>query len=220
MDIGDLHTLLDFYLKKSLGGYVPPEQKDAAIDRAQIEYFEQIKPAYGTSDVLSDALVPFKEDWTFTNGTSTAGLLTFPSDYLHLLSIVSVVADDNGTHYIGVPIAQEDKIASKTNSQLIPNNVYNPFAVLKAGKTCQLYPPQPAAGYLYYLRKPAKPKFDYSLTNNRPVYKPDTSTQLEWNEAATEKIIWITLGLLGINTQDQTAIQISQAKEAAANANH
>ena len=68
------------------------------------------------------------------------------------------------------------------------------------------------AGEIYYLRRPAVPKFDYTLTGRTVTYLPDTSVQLEWNESELSEIMIRAIEYLGINVDDATIVQYANAK--------
>lgn len=214
MDIKAVHDIILFYLKKAESGYLSHAEIDAVLDRAQIQYMDKIKPAYAANQQLSDALLPFKAKYSFTNATSVGGLITLPSNYVHLLSIETTVMDSSHTIYPMVEIVGEDELGIRKSSQLIPVSAKNPIGVLEAGNKVQLYPASPAAGTAYYLRKPAAPVFAYTQSGRAITYNSGTSTQLEWNEPSIEKIIFIALQLLGLPLEDANAVQFGQAKEA------
>jgi hypothetical protein len=214
MTIKEIHDILDFYLKKSQSGFLSLGEKDAVLNRAQIQYMDKIKPAYAANQQLSDALLPFKKEYSFTNSTSVGGLITLPSDYVHLLSVETTVMDDSHVIYPMVEIVPEDKLGIRKSSQLIPVSAKNPIGTLKSGNKVQLYPAQPAAGTAYYLRKPLVPKYGFTMNGRAIVYDEATSVQMEWNEPSIENIVFLALQLLGLNVEDVNAIQFAKAKEA------
>jgi hypothetical protein len=214
--INKTHDLLLFLLRKYQGGYLSHEEIDSVLDRAQIEYFDEIKPAFGLNQQMHDALLPFKSEYVFTNVSSPSGVISLPSDYYHLLSIETVVMESSNTLYIGVPLVGEDELADRRTSQLIPLTTKTTVARLKAGNLLQLYPKQVNAGTIYYLKRPATPVYAYTGSGRSAAYDSAGATHLEWNEPTVENIIWKALKMLGVNTQDAGIIQMAQAKEAVA----
>jgi hypothetical protein len=218
MTIQEIHAIIDEQLRKSQAGFVPPEQKDRAINWAQDEYFQKLQPAHGTSQSVVDDLQPFKKEQGFVNGSSPSGIITLNADYETLLAVETVVADDDGTHYIPVELVNEDELSYRKSSQLIPLSVYNPVGRLIAPTAAygqfrvKLYPEQASAGTVYYLRTPARVRFAYSTSGRTITYNSGTSTQIEWNDTATRKIIDLAIERIGLTLQDITAIQFSQAK--------
>lgn len=211
MDLKDVHDIILTYLSKAEAQHISHPEIDAFLDRAQIQHMDHIKPAYAANQQLHDALLPFKAKYVFTNSNTVDGLITLPYDYQHLLSIRTSVMD--GTHLLHplVQIVHEDH--DFMDSQLIPVNVKNPRGLMEAGNKIQLYPEQPSAGTVYYLRRPLAPKFVYTMNVRQMVYDEYASVQLEWNEPSIEKIVMITLQMIGIPLNDDRIVQFGNAKE-------
>jgi hypothetical protein len=215
MDLEVVHKRLRFYLDKFKNDWYPPGDLDNTLDDAQLELFTQIAPQYGATQKLHDSLLPFKEEYAFTNGTSPLGLITLPANYQHLLAVETVVLDDTHTLYLPAELLNEAQISTRKSSQLIPLSVKTPICLLKKTRKVQLYPELASAGTVYYLRKPAAPVFSFSQSGRTITYNAGASTQLEWDDPSIEKIIWKTLGLLGINLKDAEALQMGDAKDKA-----
>lgn len=218
MTIQEIHNVLNFYLRKEETGYLSIGEIDAVIHRAQIQYMDKIKPAFAANQQLDDALLPFKVKYGFTNSTSEDGLITLPSNYLHLLSMETVVMDYGHVIYPMPEKVGEDELGKRKSSQLIPLSAKNPIFI-QYGNAIQLYPEQPAAGTIYYLRKPVAPKYGFTMTGRKPVYDAASSVQLEWNEPSTEKIVFLSLQLLGLSLDDANAVSFGQIKEGGVSAN-
>ena len=214
MDLNDVYTLINFYINKSQGGWYSPPEITLIVDRAQRTLFNNYYTKYATSQRLDDALAPFKVDFTFSNATSPGGLIATPSDYLNLLSIYTVVTgSDNITRKRPVEIVNEEELVYRLNSQLVPVTVNYPLGVIKSTWDIQLYPDQPAAGVMSYLRQPVAPYYDYSLVSGRViVYNQSGSTQLEWADKDIEAIVLIALNGLGINLSEADILQWSEMK--------
>lgn len=218
MTIDTFHKVINQRLRKERGGFLSPEAIDLEVNLAQNVVFEKYKPIFAINQQAQDALAPFKKDYTINNGNSASGLITLPADYYHLLSIETVVVDDDGTHYIGVEQLGEDEISDRKNSALIPQTVYNPFGRMLAPSTpygqyrFQIYPAQATAGTLYYLRKPATVQYAYTITNGRPVYNSGSSVQPEWNEPLCIEVLNQALANLGLAVQDMAAIQMAKSE--------
>lgn len=221
MDLKVFHDTIDLILRKNQGGFMSPEEKDLAINRAQAEVFYEYKPQYGESQQVNDVLLPFKGEQTFDPAASVGGLVTLNPDYVNLLSVETIVTDNAGTHYIPVEIMGEDEVSQRKSSALIPLTVYYPIGLLKSASTTggrkrlQLYPAQTASGVIYYLRKPQEVQFVYTIPAPHQIsYDQGNSKQLEWDDRGCEKVLYKTLQLLGMSTGDVQSVQFSQAKEA------
>lgn len=213
MDLKVIHDTLTFYLDKFQMSWYSPEEKDDMLDRAQMQLFNNLKPQYAISQDLQDQLLPFKAEYNFINGTSPGGLIAFPADYEALLAVQTAIIDGVTNIFPPVELLNEAQISERRSSQLTPVSVKYPVGLLKAGKTFQIYPAVASAGTVYYLRRPVAPQFVYTSSGRTINYDQANSTQLEWNDPATEKVIFITLGLLGINLQAGEVIQVADAKE-------
>lgn len=214
MDLNDAYTLLNFYINKEQGGWYPPEELTRIVDRAQQTLYNTYYTKYATSQRLDDALAPFKVDFQFTTGTTTGGLITTPDNYLDLLGIYTIVTgSDNITRKCPVKIVNEEEVVYRINSQVVPVTVNKPIGVIKTDWDVQLYPAQPQAGIMMYLRQPVAPFFAYSLVSGRViVYNQGASRQLEWSDKDVESILLLALNGLGINLSEQDVLQWSEMK--------
>jgi hypothetical protein len=214
MDLLDAYNLINFYINKEQGGWYAPEQLDLIVDRAQHTLYNTYYIKYATSQRLDDAMAPFKVDFQFTTGSTPAGLITTPDDYLDLLAIYTLVTgSDNVTRKRPVGIVTEEELVYRLNSQLVPVTVDDPIGLIKKNWDIQLYPAQPMAGIMMYLRSPVAPHFVYSLVSGRViVYNQGASTQLEWADKDIVSILLIALNALGINLSEADIIQWSENK--------
>lgn len=216
MTLDKVHALLNFLINKFQGGWYSPEELDLVIDRGQMALFNSYYLEYSTSQRLNDALGPFKRSVTFTNIDTPSGLYTVPSNYMHLLSIHTVIMISGVVPVQNrpVPILNEDEKVFRDNSQIIPVSVTDPYAVIVQNRNIQFYPSSPTAGVLYYLSRPAAPVFSYTIISGRVVvYDSGASTQLEWADNDVVAIIVKALNFLGINLGEQDVLQWSEMKD-------
>ncbi|MFA6060961.1 MAG: hypothetical protein WC756_22370 [Taibaiella sp.] len=236
MDLKVIHDAIDFFAEKSQLGYLSPEEKDAQLDRAQMMRFTELfsnPNEYGKGDGVShisyaksqkvhDSLLPFKKEATFTTGNFTSGVYTLPNDYLHLLSMVINYTDSNapsGVNYETVDIISEDKWANRKKSQLIPASSVRPLGRLKntttPAKAIEMFPAQGYAGTFYYMKRPVKPVFAYTLVGRVITYNSGTSAQMEWDDEEINNVVFKAMQLLGINLQNEEVIGFFQNKDQA-----
>jgi len=214
MDLNDAYELLNFYINKSQGGWFAPEEITPIVDRAQRTLYNTYYTKYSTSQRLDDAMAPFKVDFQFTTGITPGGLITTPDNYLDLLSIYTVVTgSDNITRKRPVEIVNEEELVIRLNSQVVPVTIDDPIGIIKVDWNVQLYPAQPMAGVMTYLREPVAPFFAYSLMSGRViVYDQLNSVQLEWSDKDIQEILFIALNSLGINLSEADILQWSEMK--------
>lgn len=206
MDLKVSYNLLNFYINKAQGGWYPPEELDPIADNGQLRYYKNCFIKYGTGQRLNDALAPFKKKVPFT--TDANGLLTSPADYMDLINILPDGA-------LECPILNDDEIALRLKSQVIPTSLTRPFAEEIEDWNYQLYPQVQQSGTFTYFRRPPPPIFVYTLVSGRViVYNQVASTQLLWGDDEIDSVLLAALETIGINLGEADILQWSMAKNA------
>ena len=219
MTIEDIHFWIDFLTNKAQGVYFTHEEKDMALDRAQMQYFNEQYAYYAVAQKMQESLSPFKTTYTFLNAPS--GLITTPAGYQYLIGGRVIYMDGTHTRNKSLKVLSSDELAYRLDSQLRPVTAYKPVAVM-AGKVSgisliQLYPKQTFAGEIDYLRRPAVPKYAYTQSGRAFTYDPANSVQLEWGESELNELIMRALSFLGISIDDQLVTQYAEAKSKSVN---
>lgn len=217
MTIQEIHNFILLLLNKHSAGYVTPEEIDDALDRAQMWYFnklvgniEEYQPgrpiprvAYGMTSTIHDHLAPFKEN--STTASNSSGVLSLPSDYMHLIAIRKNSAS--------VPVISEDELGIRLESYIFAPTSAEPVALINGKGTIKFYPEETHSTLSTdYLSRPTKPVFGYTQSGRTITYNSGTSTQMEWNEPALNAIIMRAVQYLGVNLEDQLAISYSEGK--------
>ncbi len=212
MNLNDIFNFLNFYINKFTGSWYTIEELEDLIDMAQMALYSDLKPKYATSQLIKDALSPFRETYNFT--TLISGYVIVPdSTYLDVLDIQIYFQISNRTVYYPIDLVNEDTRAQRLNSQIDPVTITSPIGEQTAPRTFRLYPIGVYNGNVTYLRRPIKPVFGYSVISGRIiVYDPNTSTQLEWRETEIPSIIIKALSSIGINIGSQEVMQWSEIK--------
>ncbi len=212
MNLNDIFNFLNFYINKFTGSWYTIEELEDLIDMAQMALYSDLKPKYATSQLIKDALSPFRETYNFT--TLISGYVIVPdSTYLDVLDIQIYFQISNRTVYYPIDLVNEDTRAQRLNSQIDPVTITSPIGEQTAPRTFRLYPTGVYNGNVTYLRRPVKPVFGYSVISGRIiVYDPNTSTQLEWRETEVPSIIIKALSSIGINIGSQEVMQWSEIK--------
>ena len=212
MNLNDIFNFLNFYINKFTGSWYTIEELEDLIDMAQMALYSDLKPKYATSQLIKDALSPFRETYNFT--TQISGYVIVPdSTYLDLLDIQIYFQVSNRTVYYPIDLVNEDTRAQRLNSQIDPVTITSPIGEQTAPRTFRLYPIGVYNGNVTYLRRPIKPVFGYSVISGRIiVYDPNTSTQLEFRETEIPSIIIKALSSIGINIGSQEVMQWSEIK--------
>jgi len=166
-------------------------------------YEEWFKP-YGANQEIHDALRPFRVYQQFTS--SSAGFVTFPSDYLHLLGQPFTVT---GSTVNRISFVNEDELPFALTSQLRPVTTSYPIAVDTA-TGFSIYPQSTQTGFYNYLRRPATPVYAYSQVGRVISYDSAASTQLEWSDVYINNIIARSLRYVGINMDENGISQFAE----------
>jgi hypothetical protein len=219
MTIENIHNWIDFLTNKAQGVYFTHEEKDMALDRGQMQYFNEQYAYYALAQKMQESLSPFKTTYTFLNAPS--GLITAPAGYQYLIGGRVIYMDGTHTRNKSLKVLSSDELAYRLDSQLRPVTAYKPVAVM-AGKVSgisliQLYPKQTFAGEIDYLRRPAVPKYAYTQSERAFTYDPANSVQLEWGESELNELIMRALSFLGISIDDQLRTQYAEAKSKSVN---
>lgn len=244
MTIKEVHDFMLMVLRKERSGFVSHEKIDDALDSAQMTVFMRLfgnpkeyqarRPVarYGAmmTQKIVDDLSVFKEVYEFNannydvnsnpNGTGPDGALRLPTDYLHLLSLLNVVYDNNIQANRTRPFdtLNEDQLAERIDSQFLAPSALYPCAIV-AGRLAsdgnryiQFLPEEGRSGKLWYLRRPAKPNYVYTVSNRVETHNAQASTDLEWADQVVNEIMMLALSLLGVNLGDMGVTQFAESK--------
>lgn len=226
MTIKEVHELILFIISKDKNGYISHEEIDSILDRAQLALFNQYHtnpkiPAqaqsarYGESQRIDDALSPFKAKYTFTTAESAGGVVSLPAGYMHLISAYTTVFVSalNKNIYSSVQVLNEEELIERLNSQVIPVTSDDPICIMNSNNRIQLFPDVPQSGGIYYFRRPAVPKYNYTLSGRTEV--PTAGSQdLEWKEFDILNIITIALSYYGVYLNSNELVQFAETKTA------
>lgn len=212
MDLQDIFNELNFYIGKYTGSYFTVSELENILDIGSLATYSDFKPKYATSQLIKDAMSPFRATYNFT--TQVSGYVIVPdTSYLDLLDIQIYFQISNRTVYAPVKLVNEDERATRLNSQTDPVTITNPIGEQTAPRTFRLYPTGTYNGNVTYLTRPVKPVFGYTVISGRViVYNPSTSTQLQWRDSEVPTVIIKALEATGINLRSEDIAAWSQAK--------
>lgn len=214
MDLQDVVNEFNFYINKFTGSFYTIPEVMNCLDVGQMGVYSDLKPKYATSQLIKDALSPFRQSYNFT--TQVSGYVIVPdTNYLDLLDLQIYFQVSNREIYYPVTMVNEDVRATRLNSQISPVTVTSPIGEQVAPKTFRLYPASTYNGNITYLTRPVKPVFGYSVISGRViVYNPNTSTQLQWRDSEIPLIIIKSLQAIGLNLRSEDIASWSAAKSA------
>lgn len=227
MTIQETHDLVLFLLNKEQNTYISHQEVDIILDRAQLALFNQYHtnpkiPAqaqtsrYGESQRIDDALSVFKAKYTFINTDTVGGVITLPTGYMHLISAYTSVYNNTLAKNIlsAVQVLNEEELIERLNSQVIPVTSDDPICIMNSQNKIQLFPDVPQAGGVYYFRRPAVPKFNYTQAGRVVTYDSAGSQDLEWKDFDVLNIVTIALSYYGLNMSSEAITQFAEVKTA------
>jgi len=203
-NINDIYNQMLFIVRKERGVFVTINEAMQTLDNAQLEAVEEWFSTYGTTQIIHDAIRKLRVQKSFTSDST--GLVTFDSDYLHLIGGAYTVS---GSSINNVRFLNEDELALALKSQLRVVSTSNPIAI-DASVGFRLYPAATQSGFYNYLRRPATPVLGYTQSGRTITYDPGTSTQLEFTDVYINNIISRALKFWGINMAEQDIQQFAQ----------
>jgi hypothetical protein len=203
-NINDIYNQMLFIVRKERGVFVTVNEAMQTLDNAQLEATEEWFSTYGATQIIHDAIRKLRVQKSFTSDST--GLVTFDSDYLHLIGGAYTVS---GSTINNVRFLNEDELALALKSQLRVVSTSNPIAI-DASVGFRLYPAATQSGFYNYLRRPATPVLGYTQSGRTITYDPNTSTQLEFTDVYINNIISRALKFWGINMAEQDIQQFAQ----------
>lgn len=218
MDLKVFHDTVRYFINKEQGGWISDAEIDNLADRAQMMCFSEWLPYYGKDQKLTEHLSPFSTKLDFTTGTD--GVIKLPTDpvqspcYLALPTVAISYYDTAAekTRYKPVKLLPEDQISERLDSSILEPTITDPVGLELTPGSIQLYPKAAMSGYVFYLRRPAIPVYDFTGTGRIKTYNQAGSTQLEWSEGSINKILIKTIQMTGVNLSDEMIIQYTELK--------
>lgn len=211
MQINEIHEFIGFIIEKEEAGYISPEEKDNSLYAASLWLFSNRLKRYAVDQEAQDDLNPFKKRYVFTPSDSPGGLVTLPSDYVHMTAGGTITYDNKQerVHNWGLEAINDDELYERLSSQLDPVTIKKPVFQWAGNKKIQLYPKTPCAGEVWYLKEPVKPKYNYTQVGRDITYVPTGSVQLEWNSLNLNQVIYRALNFMAPRLEFEKMIQYS-----------
>jgi len=210
MTIDEAYKIVSYLVDKYQGTYIAPDDFNMIINMAQYQYIESIVD--GTGNINSN------------NRKSPAGLIvnSSVSDRLSSfytetsLSVSSGTAPKPNLMWTATSLRTsanrpmkkvfDDNLATHLSNAIDAPTVTDPI-YMEYGNTFKFFPSNVVAPILGYIRTPNKMLWAYT---GDLVYSAGSSVQPEWGDADMNEIIYITVGLIGINLKDIDLIRAAQ----------
>jgi hypothetical protein len=216
---------------KEQRGYITPQEFNLFADQAQMDIFEQyfydinqFGRAPGNNTEYSDMLTLLEEkiaifdQFKVAMSAVSGNQLTLPTDVYRLGTVF----------YGGAGFDVEvEKVNKKDLEYMLRTALYapvetRPVYVKKSQTLLKLFPASPPTLASYtatnvtcnYIKKPATPKWTYTVVVNKALFNSTTDTQnFELHESEEEKLVIKILQLAGVAIKDTLLIQTASAAE-------
>jgi hypothetical protein len=212
---------VQFLCNKYHHGYVAPDEFVNTFNTAQRIYMNRLigqvqeyqpgRPVARTggqmTQVVEEKLAPFTKRVTLKSSNEVSSVKTQFIDFLKLLSLNT----EDGRR---VRRVRHEQIHSAISSTIDPPSASNPYYYeYDAGFRIISGSDDVDRMMMTYIRKPANITWPFSVVDGVPEYDitEDVVVNPEWRDQEINEIIFIQLGLIGINLKDADLIRMSQA---------
>lgn len=243
ININDMRDFILFVANKSGRAILPtPSQFNSYVNRAVAEYTTQMfgnpqeyqpgrpipKVSYELTQEIKDRLRHLKEVRDML--VNTEGKIMIPDgstvvdrngqvcpDYLHLtLLLGSYFIQGSGTiteKHVPIEVVSDDELSLLLTSELVEPTVKYPVANIE-GAYLKIYPTTFQYVKMTYLRQPNTAKWSYTVQNNRPVYDPATSVDIDAPKEAFNTIAMMVLSFLGVSMRESDLVGYAEQSNA------
>ena len=211
---------VQFLCNKYHHGYVAPDEFVNTFNTAQRIYMNRLlgqvqeytpgRPVARTgghmTQVVEDKLAPFSKRVTLKSVNDLSNVKTQFPDFLKLLSLNT----EDGKR---VRRVRHEQIHSALNSVIdAPSSTNSYYYEYDAGFRIISGEDGIDRMIMTYIRKPANITWPFILSSGVPAFNPFDSTLVnpEWRDQEINEIIFIQLGLIGINLKDGDLVRVSQ----------
>lgn len=200
----DVVDFMQYICRKERGVFITSAEATVNLDVGQMDAFEEYFSLYGKDQVIHDALRPFRVYYRFT--TDSAGFVTFPDGYLHLVGQPFTVT---GSTVNRIEFVNEDELPFALTSQQRPISTTYPIAV-DTSTGFSIYPQSTQTGFFTYLKRPATPVYSVVQSGRSIYFDATNSVELEWEEQYWNNIIAKALRYVGINMSEQDVYSFAE----------
>ncbi len=215
---------VQFLCNKYHHGYVAPDEFVNTFNTAQRIYINRLlgqvqeyqpgRPVARTgghmTQVVEEKLAPFTKRVTLKSSNNISTVKNQFDDFLKLLSLNT----ESGRR---VRRVRHEQIHSAINSVIDPPSATNPYYYEYEGGFRMITGSDDLDRMIMtYVRKPSDITWPYNIVSGVPTYSASGQfggplQNPEWRDQEINELIFIQLGLIGINRKDADLIRMSQA---------
>ena len=227
-----------FYIlnKEGKGSQIRTSDFDIIANRANIEWTENkygmeqkyqpgrpIPPiAFDQTNKISDDLKHLKENRRFN---LVSGTLTYPDgtavedingniapEYLHFSSLESVAYVNNEERLLDIRQSDDDEWHNYQPGKLLEATTDYPVFNFQS-TTMRFLPKDLGQVEFTYLRFPGTAAWGFTIVNDRQVYNPGTSVDIDAPKEAFNEIVMMAISFTGIRLREQEVVQYAELQK-------
>jgi len=224
VSIDTVKKYTEFLVRKNNSQYLSPDQFNLIINRASRTVF--VKRTGNPHDYQAGAPIPrmgfqitqkitedlkaFQENANLP--LSAQGRVTYPSNLAYTIPGIFYKTEKHGKEiYVQVEIIDKDKEGYRLSSSIVYPTRLRPIALFES-TYLQVYPVGISNIKFPYLRYPKDAVWAYTVVNNRPVFDPANSVDLEWEDMVVNDVIMQALKSIGISIKDADVMNFAQSE--------
>jgi len=216
MNINEIYKLVLLEINKNSGLW-SIDRFNTAAKSAVIEFFndcfgqpvlskngQQVNDmVFQSTEKLSNNLRPFITPMVMQVNSQGQGIR--PSDFVQTSSVRYVY----GERQVEVKFVRDNNLAERLDSDLLtPSKSYPIYCIYNS--FIQFYPKDLIRVNFTYLSLPLTPVWAYTLVNNRPVYDPTTSVDIQFPDECQNEIVNRIVALFALDMRDAQPAQFAQ----------
>lgn len=217
--IDQVKRYTEYLVRKNNSALLSPEQFNIVINRASKKVFvdrvgnphqyqignPSTQMGFQITQKITEDLKIFQENANLI--LDSQGRATYPTDLAYTIPGLYYAASKKGKKiYVPIEIIDKDKEGYVLSSKIVFPTKSEPVAVFE-NTFIQIHPSIGISNIRFpYLRYPRDARWNYTVINNRPVYNPLTSTDLEWEDSVVNDIIVAALMSIGISIKDSDVL--------------
>jgi hypothetical protein len=223
--INTVKQYIEYLVRKNNSGTLTPAQFNLIINRSQRTEFvnrvgnpHQYAPGQSVPQMGFQITQKITEDLKVfqTNANliiNNQGQSNYPADLAYTIPGLGYKTQKNNeTIFVPIEVLDKDKEYYRLSSKIVPPTKEYPVAIFE-NTYIQVYPVSISNINFSYLRYPKDAVWAFTLVNNRPVFDPVNSVDLEWEDLVVNDIIIRVMQSIGISIKDAEILNFAQNKE-------
>ena len=216
--------------KDQVSGYLAPDEYNKYAELAQREFIETNYAradgrGYESTFKMTDDLSGVKSEQTLTvsggKTVNSAGSSTLPTDYLHFSHARTNFIFGGKGRSVPVELVRDDEWSERLASEV--NTPSKRFPVVRLMRSYfEVYPQDVNAITFTYIKKPAKPWWNYTLSGSTPVFAETGGVATNPNSGVASGnstdfevddfpwLVWRICGYFGLEVREADVYQASK----------